>query len=226
MKSDKINLNTNTYTKLNKKSLLLYAITGGLNIDRQSLYTKTEEAIKGGATIVQLREKNLNYVDFLSEASEIQKLCDKYKIPFVINDNTDIAKEIECDGVHIGQDDMSVSEARQLLGNDKIIGVSVQNVKQAIKAEDEGADYLGVGAIFQTKSKDDAENVSTDTLKRICQSVTIPVVAIGGITKDNVALLKDKGICGVAVISEIFCATDVKNAAKELKSKVQSVIRN
>lgn len=222
MKSDKINLNTNT--KLNKKDLLLYGIAGGLNIDRQSLYTKTEEAIKGGTTIIQLREKNLNYNEFLSEASEIQMLCDKYKIPFIINDNTDIAKEVDCDGVHIGQDDMSVSEARRILGDDKIIGVSVQNVKQAIKAEDEGADYLGVGAIFQTKSKDDAENVSTDTLKRICQSVSIPVVAIGGITKDNVIHLKDSGICGVAVISEIFCATDVKNAAKELKSKVQNII--
>lgn len=220
MKSDKINLNT----KLNKKDLLLYAVTGGLNIDRQSLYNKTEEAIKGGATIIQLREKNLNYADFLSEASEMQKICDKYKVPFVINDNTYIAKEIDCNGVHIGQDDMSVLEARRILDDDKIIGVSVQNVKQAIKAESEGADYLGVGAIFQTKSKDDAQNVSKDTLKRICQSVSLPVVAIGGITKDNVIQLKDSGICGVAVISEIFCATDVKNAAKELKSKVQSII--
>ena len=155
---------------------------------------------------------------------EIQKLCRRYDIPFVINDNVDIAKKINADGVHVGQRDMGAANVRAMIGDDKILGVSSQTVEQAVLAEKQGADYLGVGAVFPTGSKKDAEDVSYETLKEICKAVNIPVVAIGGISSDNVLTLKDSGISGVAVISAIFAAEDIESASKTLKQLTQGVV--
>ena len=179
-----------------KKDLLLYAVTDRAWLNGETLCSQVEKAIKGGATFIQLREKNLDQKHFLEEALEIQKLSKKYNVPFVINDNVEIAKEIDADGVHVGQSDMEAGNVRKILGGDKIIGVSAQTVEQAVIAEKHGADYLGVGAVFATGSKDDADDVSHETLKAICEAVSIPVIAIGGITKDNVAELSGSGICG------------------------------
>ena len=167
-----------------------------------------------------MREKNLNQADLLLEAKEIQALCKKAHIPFVINDDVQLAKKIDADGVHVGQEDMEATRARELLGPDKIVGVSAQTVRQALLAEKMGADYLGVGAVFPTNSKDDAEDVSFETLKAICEAVKIPVIAIGGIHKENVLQLKGSGIVGVAVISALFSQEDSCQATQELKEKV------
>ena len=159
-----------------------------------------------------------------STAKEIQKLCKEYGVPFVINDEVSIAKDIDADGVHVGQSDMEAMDVRKILGPDKILGVSAQTVEQAIIAEKHGADYLGVGAVFTTGSKDDADDVSHETLKAICEAVSIPVIAIGGITKDNVAELAGSGICGVAVISAIFGQKDIQKATEELKVSVENML--
>lgn len=190
--------------KFAKEDLLLYAVTDRHWLKDETLENQVEKALQGGATFLQLREKSLDDDIFLAEAKEIQKLCKKYQVPFVINDNVDIALAIDADGVHVGQSDMEALDVRKRLGPDKIIGVSAQNVQQALLAQKHGADYLGVGAVFPTGSKDDAEDVSFETLKAICQAVDIPVIAIGGITKENVSELKGSGICGIAVISAIF----------------------
>ena len=203
--------------------LLLYAVTDRTWLGNQTLYEQVEEVLKGGATFIQLREKNLAEDAFFTEAKEIQSLCKKYHVPFVINDNVELAKEIDADGVHVGQSDMEASSVRSLLGPDKIIGVSVQTVEQALLAQEKGADYLGVGAVFPTGSKDDAEDVSKEMLKAICDAVDIPVIAIGGITKENVVELKDSGIVGIAVISALFAQKDITEATKELKTKVESL---
>ena len=210
--------------KFDKKDLLLYAVTDRSWVKEKTLYEQVEEALKGGATFVQLREKNIDDDSFLLEAIEIQKICKKYNVPFVINDNVEIARKMNADGVHVGQSDMEASDVRVLLGKDKILGVSAQTVEQAILAEQRGADYLGVGAVFPTGSKDDAEDVSYETLKAICEAVSIPVVAIGGISKHNVSLLTGCGICGIAVISAIFAQDDIKSATKELKNLTKQVV--
>lgn len=205
--------------------LLLYAVTDRAWLNGETLYQQVEKTLKGGATFIQLREKNLDEESFLHEAIEIKELCKKYNVPFVINDNVDIALEMDADGVHVGQSDMEAGDVRAKLGDDKIIGVSAQTVDQAILAEKHGADYLGVGAVFPTGSKDDAEDVSYDTLKAICQAVNIPVIAIGGITKDNIKDLADSGICGIAVISAIFAQKDIEAATKELKEKTIAAVK-
>ena len=204
-----------------EKELLLYAVTDRHWLGEETLYDQVKKALDGGATFVQLREKNLDREVFLAEAKEIQKLCKEYGVPFVVNDEVSIAKDIDADGVHVGQSDMDV---RKILGPDKIIGVSAQTVEQAIIAEKHGADYLGVGAVFTTGSKDDADDVSHETLKAICEAVSIPVIAIGGITKDNVAELAGSGICGVAVISAIFGQKDIQKATEELKFSVENML--
>ena len=177
-----------------KKELMLYAVTDRHWLGDETLYDQVKKALDGGATFVQLREKKLDREDFLAEALEIQKLCKKYGVPFVINDEVSIAKDIDADGVHVGQSDMEAMDVRKVLGPDKILGVSAQTVEQAIIAEKHGADYLGVGAVFATGSKDDADDVSHETLKAICEAVSIPVIAIGRITKDNVSELAGYGI--------------------------------
>lgn len=212
--------------KFAKKDLLLYAVTDRHWLKDETLENQVEKALQGGATFLQLREKSLDDDIFLAEAKEIQKLCKKYQVPFVINDNVDIALAIDADGVHVGQSDMEALDVRKRLGPDKIIGVSAQNVQQALLAQKHGADYLGVGAVFPTGSKDDAEDVSFETLKAICQAVDIPVIAIGGITKENVSELKESGICGIAVISAIFAQKDIKAATKELKKRTMDMVQS
>ena len=203
-----------------EKDLLLYAVTDRYWLGEETLYDQVKKALDGGATFIQLREKNLAREKFLEEAIQIQELCRMYKVPFVINDEVSIAKEIDADGVHVGQSDMEALDVRNMLGPDKILGVSAQTVEQALLAEAHGADYLGVGAVFATGSKDDADDVSHETLKAICEAVSIPVIAIGGITKDNVAQLTGSGICGVAVISAIFGQKDITVATGSLKQAV------
>lgn len=207
-----------------KKDMLLYAVTDRHWLNGRTLYEQVEDALKGGATFIQLREKNLGEEAFLEEAKKIQKLCKEYKVPFVINDNVKIAKEIGADGVHVGQSDMEALDVRSELGADKIIGVSAQTVEQALLAEKHGADYLGVGAVFPTGSKADAVEVEHKVLKEICSKVHIPVVAIGGITKENVKELSDSGIDGIAVISAIFAQQEIRKATEELKDCVKQVI--
>lgn len=212
--------------KFAKEDLLLYAVTDRHWLKDETLENQVEKALQGGATFLQLREKSLDDDIFLAEAKEIQKLCKKYQVPCVINDNVDIALAIDADGVHVGQSDMEALDVRKRLGPDKIIGVSAQNVQQALLAQKHGADYLGVGAVFPTGSKDDAEDVSFETLKAICQAVDIPVIAIGGITKENVSELKGSGICGIAVISAIFAQKDIKAATKELKKRTMDMVQS
>lgn len=207
-----------------KEDMLLYAVTDRHWLNGQTLYEQVEEALKGGATFIQLREKNLSEEAFLEEAKKIQKLCKEYKVPFVINDNVKIAKEIGADGVHVGQGDMEALDVRKELGTDKIIGVSAQTVEQALLAEKHGADYLGVGAVFPTGSKADAVEVEHEVLKEICSKVHIPVVAIGGITKENVKELAGSGIDGIAVISAIFAQKEIQKATEELKNRVKQVV--
>ena len=206
------------------EDLLLYAVTDRHWTGNETLYQQVEKALKGGATFIQLREKNLDEDSFLKEAYEIQKLCKEYKVPFVINDNVDIAVKINADGVHVGQSDMEALDVRAKLGSDKIIGVSAQTVEQALLAEKHGADYLGVGAVFPTGSKDDADDVSHETLKAICDAVNIPVIAIGGITYENVTELSGTGIVGIAVISAIFGAGDIEKATDELKIRTKQAL--
>ena len=210
--------------KCDKKDLLLYAVTDSRWTGRQTLYEQVEEAIKGGITFLQLREKDLDEGSFLKEAEKMRDLCRKKQIPFIINDNVDIALKTGADGVHVGQEDMEAQDVRKILGEDKIIGVSAQTVEQALKAQEHGADYLGVGAVFPTGSKADATEVSHETLKAICDAVKIPVIAIGGISCENVSELRGTGICGVAVISAIFAQKDICAAAAELKKRVKEML--
>lgn len=207
------------------EQLLLYAVTDRAWLDGETLYEQVEKTLKGGTTFVQLREKKLDEESFLKEAVEIKKLCSKYSVPFVINDNVDIAIKMDADGVHVGQSDMEAGDVRAKLGPDKIIGVSAQTVEQAVLAQEHGADYLGVGAVFPTGSKEDAEDVSYDTLKAICEAVDIPVVAIGGITKDNICKLSGSGICGIAVISAIFAQKHIEQASKVLKQNTLEMLK-
>lgn len=211
--------------KCDKQDLLLYAVTDRSWLHGRTLYEQVEEALQGGATFVQLREKELDEEAFLKEALEIKELCRRYQVPFVIDDDVELARKVDADGVHVGQNDMEADNVRALLGEDKILGVYAQTVEQAILAEQRGADYLGVGAVFHTDSKADAQAVSYDTLKAICQAVKIPVVAIGGIGRGNVQELKGSGICGIAVISAIFGAANIREATAELKSLTEETVR-
>lgn len=210
--------------KCTKDDLLLYAVTDRSWLGEQTLYEQVEEALKGGATFVQLREKELDEETFLKEAIEIKELCRRYHVPFVINDNVEIARKMDADGVHVGQSDMEAGDVRAILGKDKILGVSAQTVEQAVLAEKRGADYLGVGAVFHTGSKADVDDVSHETLRAICEAVNIPVIAIGGIGLHNVQELKGSGICGVAVISAIFGAEHIRRATEELKEAVRLAV--
>ena len=204
-----------------KEELLLYAVTDRSWLHGRTLKEQVKEALDGGVTFLQLREKQIESELFLQEAQELKELCKQYQVPFVINDDVELALKVDADGVHVGQSDMEAGDVRKKLGKDKIIGVSAQTVEQAVMAEKHGADYLGVGAVFPTSSKDDAQEVDYETLKAICQAVQIPVIAIGGINTQNVDRLKGSGICGVAVISAIFAQEDIKEAAKELKNRTK-----
>ena len=209
---------------VDKKDLLLYAVTDRHWLNGRTLYSVVKESLDGGVTFLQLREKELDEVHFLEEAKELQQLCREYQVPFIVNDNVDIAISMNEDGVHVGQSDMEAGDVRVKLGPDKIIGVSAQTVEQAVLAEKHGADYLGVGAVFPTGSKDDADDVSYETLKAICEAVSIPVIAIGGITQENVKELAGSGICGIAVISAIYAQQDIRKASEDLKKETQRMV--
>lgn len=202
---------------ISEKRLTLYAVTDQKWLqDGQTLAQQVEQAISGGVTVVQLREKYLDFSTFLSLAQDVKQVTDHYRVPLIINDNLEVAIAVDAAGIHVGQKDLTAQEVRLKIGNKKVLGVSVQTVEQALAAEKAGADYLGVGAVFSTSSKDDAVEVDFVTLKSICQAVQIPVVAIGGINVQNMSQLQNSGIVGVAVISAIFGQPDVKAAAEQM----------
>ena len=203
------------------EDMLVYAVTDRAWLKGESLKDQVEKALKGGVTFVQLREKNLDRRLFLEEAATIKELCDSFHVPFVINDDVEIALASGADGVHVGQKDMDVKEARRRLGPGKIIGVSCKTVEQAKAAEAGGADYLGVGAMYPTDTKSDTSQVTVETLKAICRAVDIPVVAIGGIRADRIQPLKGTGADGVAVVSAIFGQPDIEAAARRLKETAE-----
>ena len=207
-----------------KKTLLLYAVTDRTWLGGRELSQEVEAALKGGATLVQLREKELSFDEFLSEALEIKALCGEYGVPLIINDSLELALRCDADGVHIGQSDIGALKAREALGQDKILGVSAQTVEQALLAEKSGADYLGVGAVFGTSTKKDADFVSYETLKAICEAVSIPVVAIGGICEHNIDELSGSGIAGVALVSALFAERDVKAATIKMRGLAENTV--
>ncbi len=206
------------------EDLLLYAVTDRRWLHGAALCEQVEQALLGGVTMVQLREKEMSGRQLFKEAEKLRALCAHYQVPFIVNDNVPVAKKVDADGVHLGQNDMDVPWARRLLGEDKIIGVSARTVEQAVLAWKQGADYLGTGAVFATGTKPDAQALSLECLTKVCKAVPIPVVAIGGITADNVARLSGSGICGVAVVSAIFAQPDIAQAAVRLREKVKEVL--
>lgn len=209
---------------IDKKNFLLYLVSDSSRLKKnETLDYVVEQALKGGVTFLQYREKNLKSDLLKNEALSLKKLAKKYKIPFVVNDNVGLAKEIDADGCHIGQDDMNVKEARKFLGENKIIGASVFNVAQAEVAIKKGCDYLGVGTIFPTSSKNDAKSVSFDELKKIAEFSSVPVIAIGGINEKNILKLKGFSLSGVAVISAILGAENIENSAKNLLTSAKEI---
>lgn len=204
------------------KNLLLYAVTE--RYPDRDFFAQIESALKGGITCLQLREKHLPSGEFLAEAREVKKLCAKYDVPLIINDNAEIALSCGADGVHIGQDDGSVAEVRKMAGNRLVIGVSAHNVGEAMAAEKAGADYLGSGAVFGSATKSNVRVLPLETLKNICSGVKIPVVAIGGINETNMISLAGTGINGVAVISAVFGAQDVESKCRELKRLSEKIV--
>lgn len=210
--------------KFDKESLLLYAVTDRTWLGSRALEEQVEAAIQGGVTFLQLREKELPYEAFLQQAVEIKRITGRAGIPFVINDSLEVALACEADGVHVGQSDLSAAEVRRRIGRGRILGVSVQTPEQAVLAEREGADYLGVGAMFSTSTKLDADTVSFESLKAICKAVSIPVVAIGGIGRDNVLELSGSGVNGIAVVSAIFAQKDIRAAAGELAGLARRLV--
>ncbi len=212
--------------KCDKKDMLLYAVTDRAWLGGETLYSQVEKALIGGATFVQLREKSLDKEEFLEEARQIKELCKRYNVPFVINDDVEIARLVDADGVHVGQSDMLAADVRSMLGEDKIIGVSASTVEQALLAQKMGADYIGTGAIFPTNSKSDAGVVGVEALKAVCDAVDIPVVAIGGISESNILQLKGTGVDGVAVISAIFAQPDITLATQRLKALSEEMVEN
>ena len=210
--------------KCDKEMMLLYAVTDRAWIGNKSLYEQVEAALKGGVTCVQLREKELDEEAFLTEAMEMSALCKQYGVPFFINDNVNIAVKCNADGIHVGQEDMLVSKVRQIVGKDMMIGVSVHSVKESMEAVKNGADYLGVGAIFSTSTKTDADVLAKDVLKDICEAVDVPVVAIGGIGKGNLSQLAGTGVDGVALVSAIFAADDIESECRLLRQMSEEMV--
>lgn len=209
--------------KLNKETLLLYAVTDRGGLDRQTLYEQIKSALIGGVTLVQLREKNISDEELIKEAIKIKELCHSFNVPLIINDNVNAAIKSGADGVHVGADDMPVEEIRKKTGIDFIIGATAKTVEQAKAAEKAGADYLGVGAVFPSPTKQNAVRITGEQLREISLSVDIPTVAIGGINLENVTELKDSGLNGIAVVSAIFSAEDIKIAAEKLKEKAKYI---
>lgn len=208
-----------------RRALLLYAVTDRSWVGEKTLYEQVKASLDGGITLLQLREKEMPYEDFLREAKDMKALAASYGVPLMINDNVDLALAVDADGVHVGQSDMEAGSVREKLGRDKIIGVSARTVLEALRAEKAGADYLGVGAVFSTSTKEDADVIAWETLKEICQSVSIPVVAIGGIKKDNVMQLAGSGAAGISVISGIYGQPDIRTACEELLALAKEMIK-
>ena len=202
--------------KCDKHAMLLYAVTDRAWTGPMTLLQQAEAALQGGVTCLQLREKHLEDDAFLAEAREMAALCRRYRVPFIVNDRVDIALACGADGVHVGQEDMEVSEIRRMAGDKLMVGVSAHTVEEAVRAARGGADYLGLGAVFSTSTKADAGAMSRDTLKAICQAVDLPKVAIGGISAKNILELSGSGVDGVAVVSAIFGAPDPRRAAQDL----------
>ena len=207
-----------------RKNLLLYAVTDRAWLGKQTLARQVELALEGGATCIQLREKQLGEEDFLREAIELKAVCARYGVPLIINDNVEVLLESGADGVHIGQGDGDVPRIRERIGPDKILGVSAHNVEEALRAQQEGADYLGAGAVFATGTKPEAGSLKLETLQAICRAVTIPVVAIGGISQENVIHLAGSGASGVAVVSAVFGAKEIDRATAALKATVRQTL--
>ena len=210
--------------KFSRDDLKLYAITDRSWLGNRTLLEDVESALKGGVTIVQLREKELDYDSFLAEAIALKTLCHRYHVPLIINDNVDIAIASGADGVHVGQSDMDAGNVRQRLGADKIIGVTAKTVEQAKAAEKAGADYLGSGAVFGSSTKLDAKPMDLDLFQEICKSVSIPVCAIGGITTENLPQLKGRGLSGVALVSTIFATEQIQQTCEELSTILKDVV--
>lgn len=209
--------------KCDKHTMLLYAVTDRAWMGEQTLYQQVESALKGGATCVQLREKQLGDADFLQEAIQIHALCQQYGVPLFINDNVEVALQCHAEGIHVGQEDMAAAQVRQRVGDEMMIGVSVHSVEEALEAVRHGADCLGVGAAFSTHTKADVDVLPEGMMKAICDAVDIPVVAIGGIHKENLLRLKGTGVNGVALVSAIFGAEDIEAECRELKALAEQL---
>ena len=203
--------------KCDKKHMLLYAVTDRAWTGKQTLYQQVEAALKGGVTCVQLREKELDQAEFLQEAKELCALCRRYGVPFIVNDNVDIAVACKADGIHVGQEDMAAGEVRRRAGEDMILGVSVHTAEEARQAVRDGADYLGLGAVFPTSTNTDAKPMTKETLQAICDAAEIPVVAIGGINRYNLLNLAGSGVDGVALVSAVFSAEDIEGTCRGLR---------
>lgn len=206
--------------------MLLYAVTDRAWVGRQTLCEQVEAALKGGCTCVQLREKELSDAEFLEEAIKIHELCKHYGVPFIVNDNVNIAVKCHAEGIHVGQDDMKASCVRERVGDDMIIGVSAHTVEEAVEAVKNGADYLGAGAVFGSSTKLNAGAMKKETLRSICKAVDVPVVAIGGINGKNLKELSHTGIDGVALVSAIFAADDIENTCRALRKLTEETVKS
>lgn len=207
-----------------RQGMTLYAVTDRSWLGDRTLAQVVEDVLKGGATFLQLREKELDREAILAEAREIQAIAARYHVPFVINDSVDIALACDADGVHVGQNDLMGRDVRALIGPDKILGITANTVELAVAAERAGADYIGAGAVFGTTTKQNAKNLSLDTLKAICQAVNIPVVAIGGINADNLPRLAGTGAAGAAVVSALFAQKDPEEAARRMRALADKMV--
>ena len=210
--------------RCDKRHMLLYAVTDRAWTGKQTLYEQVEAALKGGVTCVQLREKELDETAFLQEAKALCALCRRYVVPFIVNDNVEIAIACGADGIHVGQEDLAVGEVRRRVGENMILGVSVHTVEEARQAVRDGADYLGLGAVFPTSTKTDVEQMPNETLRAICDAVDVPIVAIGGINRGNILKLAGSGVDGVALVSAIFSAEDIEGTCRELRAMSEEMV--
>ncbi len=210
--------------RCDKKHMLLYAVTDRAWTGAKTLYEQVEDALRGGVTCVQLREKALSDEDFLQEAQEIHALCRRYGVPFIVNDNVDVAVACGAEGIHVGQEDMAAGDVRRRVGDGMILGVSVHTVEEAREAVRNGADYLGLGAVFPTSTKTDVDQMPSETLRAICEAVDVPIVAIGGIDRTNIGTLAGSGVDGVALVSAIFSAADIQAVCRELRALAEGMV--
>lgn len=209
---------------MNREALRLYLVTNRYQDSLKSFLEKVETACRSGVTIIQLREKNLTTNQYYQLAKQVKEITDTYQVPLIIDDRLDVCLAVDAAGLHIGDDELPVSVARQVLGPDKILGVTAKTVKRALEAETSGADYLGTGAIFPTTTKENAPITLISTLKTICQTVSIPVVAIGGLTSENIDQLIGTGIAGVAVVRDLMQAEDIEAKTQAFLTKLDDII--